>query len=93
MDTPETKTVSSLTRYAIGDLIHSTDGKQMGLIKDIKQDGIINEYKIEFYPVKCGIAVPHAWKTEWWKETSIHARIIIKKWSVQKRTPPTTPTQ
>jgi len=87
MDSPEetiNPITTSLTRYTVGDLIHSSDGKTMGLIREIKKDGFINEYKIDFYPVQYGLAVPHAWKTEWWKETSIQARLISHKWSMQK---------
>ena len=86
MDSSEERSaVSTLTRYTVGDLVYTSDDKTMGLIKEIKQDGFVNEYKIDFHLVKCGIPVPAAWRSEWWKETSIQARVISKKWIVQRR--------
>lgn len=86
LETSEEKVTPKLTPpYNVGDLVYSSDKALVGFIIDFVP-GFTNKYKIDFKACNAyNTALADLWKGLWWKETAIRARVLSKKWIVQKK--------
>jgi len=72
--------------YKVGDLVHSVDGKIMGLIVEVISTPGGYEYKIDFASYHAH-RFPKVFNTERWKENIIHSRVLSNKLIIQKCVP------